>query len=122
MSFLDEFKYNFSDIKDAVSDVSKKIKSDSKQLKKIAKIRYEIAVETKNLNGYYKELGRYYYRLNKGIGTQDFDMTRLIEQIDMTLARIESLNIALNNTNFEEVTRELTPKDEYVYFDHKDLK
>lgn len=125
LSFLDNLQENLDDIKIAVSGLSRKVMEDTSQLRRVAKIRIDIARETKNLNDLYKSLGEYYFKLNKGIESQNFELEKYIEKIETTIARIESLKMTLKTTNTNSTTTDLEEghqKDEVIYFDQEDLK
>lgn len=100
MSIINDFSGNISDIKKNLKFAGEVISDSSKEIARVAKLKLEIAKEEKNLSDLYKEIGRGYYRVHKGIENSiDDPIDGFIREIDKTIARIESLKISLEKEN-----------------------
>lgn len=125
MSFFDHLQENMDDLKYSLSDLTRKMAQDSSQLKKMAKLKYEITMEQRNLNELYRTLGEYFFQANKGMDSGNFSTESHFAKIEMSIARLESLKMALSSMGSSRTSTEVKPreeKDEIVYFDQKDLK
>lgn len=125
MSFFDNLQENIDDLKYSFSDFTRKVAEDSSQIKKIAKLKYEIAMEQKNLNELYRALGEHTFQVSKGMTCGNFSVEGHIAKIERSIARLESLKMALVNVGSLRSSADLDTqpaKDEIVYFDQKDLK
>lgn len=98
MSLFNEFLDNIKDLRENLDLVSKKLKDNSKQIQSQAKIKFEIASEKRSLEKIYQALGKEVYDANKDNNDQ-IDVEEYIKQIDISIARLESLKIKLDDFN-----------------------
>lgn len=96
MSFIDELTNNLKDISGNLEYVTKKVKENSIEIKRQTKLRLEISNENRHLGKLYQELGQKYYNLKK-YGNTSFNDEDYIKNIDISIARIESLKTQLND-------------------------
>lgn len=99
MSLFNEFLDNIKDLRENLDLVSKKLKDNSKQIQSQAKIKFEIASEKRSLEKIYQALGKEVYDANKDNNNDQIDVEEYIKQIDISIARLESLKIKLDDFN-----------------------
>lgn len=99
MSLFNDFLDNVKDLRENLDLVSKKLKDNSKQIQSQAKIKFEIASEKRSLEKIYQALGKEVYDANKSNSNAQMDLEEYIKQIDISIARLESLKIKLDDLN-----------------------
>lgn len=99
MSLFNDFLDNVKDLRENLDLVSKKLKDNSKQIQSQAKIKFEIASEKRRLEKIYQALGKEVYDANKSNSNAQMDLEEYIKQIDISIARLESLKIKLDDLN-----------------------
>lgn len=99
MSLFNDFLDNLKDLRENLDLVSKKLKDNSKQIQSQAKIKFEIASEKRSLEKIYQALGKEVYDANKDNNNDQIDFEEYIKQIDISIARLESLKIKLDDFN-----------------------
>lgn len=99
MSLFNDFLDNVKDLRENLDLVSKKLKDNSKQIQSQAKIKFEIASEKRSLEKIYQALGKEVYDANKSNINAQMDLEGYIKQIDISIARLESLKIKLDDLN-----------------------
>lgn len=99
MSLFNDFLDNVKDLRENLDLVSKKLKDNSKQIQSQAKIKFEIASEKRSLEKIYQALGKEVYDANKSNSNAQMDLEGYIKQIDISIARLESLKIKLDDLN-----------------------
>ena len=99
MSLFNDFLDNIKDLRENLDLVSKKLKDNSKQIQSQAKIKFEIASEKRSLEKIYQAIGKEVYDANKNNVKDQIDLEEYIKQIDISIARLESLKIKLDDLN-----------------------
>ena len=99
MSLFNDFLDNLKDLRENLDLVSKKLKDNSKQIQSQAKIKFEIASEKRSLEKIYQALGKEVYDSKKDNNNDQIDFEEYIKQIDISIARLESLKIKLDDFN-----------------------
>lgn len=99
MSLFNDFLDNVKYLRENLDLVSKKLKDNSKQIQSQAKIKFEIASEKRSLEKIYQALGKEVYDANKSNINAQMDLEEYIKQIDISIARLESLKIKLDDLN-----------------------
>lgn len=127
MSIFDEYSGNISELRDNLSRVTKKIKDNSREIKRKTSLTLELNKEQRELKSLYEELGIIEYEyLKNSKAKSETQLYSLVEQIDIRLARIESIKLKLGNvassTPYSSILEDENKKEDIIYFDEGDLK
>ncbi|MDO5041196.1 MAG: hypothetical protein Q4D95_03800 [Peptoniphilus sp.] len=127
MNQFDDIAGDLRDIKDKLSKITSVIKDNTKEIKFQTQVRFEITKETGKLQKTYENLGKKVYDLLKEDRLEDCDLSEYTRQIDISIARIESLKTKLegqsNYDGFDDVQRDIESEGEkIIYVDEEDLK
>ncbi len=127
MNQFDDIAEDIRDIKDKINKITSVIKDNTKEIKFQTQVRFEISKETRKLQKAYEDLGKQVYDLLKKDEIKNCDFGEYTRQIDISIAKIESLKTKLegqsNYDDFGDIQRDIEVKDEnIIYVDEEDLK